>query len=180
VPIQTAFDRWVEYQKWNEIFKKESAQAAENPDRDSGEDDSGEEDAGEEDSGDDDEESDGRGEVKVTAKIGPSRREWTAEIIECDVPHRLGWSSRGGLQARGVTSFHSLADRLTKVMVEIEYKPSGFLETVGNFFRMQRRRVRRDLRLFKNYVELHELVHPDDDSDNQGDDSHRDDRRKGR
>jgi uncharacterized membrane protein len=64
------------------------------------------------------------------------------------------WRAKGGIQAKGVTSFHRLDDRLTYLMVEIEYHPSGFLETIGNFFRMQRRRVRKDLKLFKNYVEL--------------------------
>jgi uncharacterized membrane protein len=57
----------------------------------------------------------------------------------------------------GTTSFHGLDDRLTRVMVEVEYHPRGLLETVGNFFRMPRRRVRRDLRLFKNHAELQGL-----------------------
>lgn len=125
VPVGDAFDHWRRYEEWQRIFKKESAQQ-------------------------DGDES----QVKVKAKIGPSQREWQAEIIEEERPHRISWRARGGLQAYGTTSFHSLSDRLTKVMVEIEYRPSGAMETVGNFFRMPRRRVRRDLRLFKNYVEL--------------------------
>ena len=31
---------------------------------------------------------------------------------------------------------------------------TAYDQTVGNFFRMQRRRVRKDLKLFKNYIEL--------------------------
>jgi len=34
----------------------------------------------------------------------------------------------------GTTSFHRLDDRLTRLMVEIEYRPAGFLEVVGNFW----------------------------------------------
>lgn len=40
------------------------------------------------------------------------------------------------------------------MMVQMEYHPAGAVETVGNFFRMQRRRVRKDLRLFKHFIEL--------------------------
>ncbi|HET9077968.1 MAG TPA: SRPBCC family protein [Acidimicrobiales bacterium] len=141
VPIEDAFEWWTRYDDWHQIFKKESAHSG---DGDQG---GGDQSDGDQGDGDDDQ-------IKVTAKIGPSRREWTAEITEQDRPHRLSWRATGGVQAHGTTTFHRLADRLTKVMVEIEYRPSGLLETVGNFFRMQRRRVRRDLRLFKNHVEL--------------------------
>lgn len=129
VPNQTAYDSWTRYDKWSAIFKNESAS-----DRKSG----------------------GRSahKVEVEAKIGPSRRKWITEVVGQDEGRRISWRSQGGLQAMGTTSFHPLDERLTHVMVEIEYRPSGLIETVGNFFRMQRRRVRRDLRLFKNYVEL--------------------------
>lgn len=128
VPAEDAFQQWTDYDKWSDIFKKESA--------------------------DMDERSRSRQRVKVRAKIGPSERQWTAELTSVEKGHRLRWESKGPLQAKGATSFHRLDDRLTRIMVEMEYHPSGFLEIVGNFFRMQRRRVRRDLRLFKNYVEL--------------------------
>lgn len=130
VPNQEAYDSWTRYDKWSDIFKNESAS-----DRKSG----------------------GRSaqKVEVEAKIGPSRRKWITEVVGNEEGRRISWRSKGGLQAMGTTSFHPLDERLTHVMVEIEYRPRGLLETVGNFFRMQRRRVRRDLRLFKNHVELH-------------------------
>ena len=142
VPVDVAFDEWGRYDKWHQMFKKESASTRRGKDSDKGSQGSG--DGGDQAAGD----------ISVTAKIGPSTRRWSAEVTKTDPPHRLEWRPKGGLQAKGVTSFHSLDERLTKVMVEIEYRPSGLFETVGNFFRMQRRRVRRDLRLFKNYVEL--------------------------
>ena len=130
VPNQTAFDTWTDYGKWSRIFKKESASVRSNSTGSSGR------------------------RVKVDAKIGPSQRQWETEITESERGRRLSWRSKGGVQALGTTSFHRLDDRLTRVMVEIEYRPTGFVEVVGNFFRMQRRRVRRDLRLFKHHVEL--------------------------
>lgn len=161
VPIERAYEQWTQYDHWNEMFKKESAKVgggagsgqehdSGGTDRDRGSDEptgSGKKERGGDRRAEEEE-------VTVTAKIGPSRRAWTAEITEEDPPHRISWRARGGVDAHGTTTFHRLADRLTKVMVEIEYRPSGVVETVGNFFRMQRRRVRRDLRLFKNHVEL--------------------------
>ena len=104
--------------------------------------------------GDDGEKDDDDRKVTVTAKIGPSQRQWETEIVERVPGRRIAWRAKGGIQAKGAVTFHRLDDRLTYLTVNIEYKPSGFMETVGNFFRMQRRRVRKDLKLFKNYIEL--------------------------
>lgn len=158
VPHRTAYDQWTQYEEWSKIFKKESAERRDDGDGD--EEDDGAEDRGGEDGGgedrDEDDGGDGGGgdEVTVTAKIGPSRRQWQAEIVGQQPGRRIEWEAKGGVQAKGVTTFHRLDDRLTHVQVVIEYKPSGFLETVGNTLRFQRRRVRKDLKLFKNFVDL--------------------------
>ncbi len=96
----------------------------------------------------------GRDKVTWTSKIGPSRRSWQGEITEQVPDERIAWKSAGGLQVKGVVTFHSLDDDLTRVLVQIEYDPRGAVETVGNLLRIQRRRVRRDLRLFKHFLEL--------------------------
>lgn len=126
VPAQAAYDQWLRYDQWHGMFKKDSAEKGKK-----------------------------EGDAKVSSKIGPSQRQWTTEVTETEPGRRIDWKSKGGLRAKGATTFHRIDDRLTRVMVEIEYQPSGFMETVGNFLRMQRRRVRKDLRLFKNHVELH-------------------------
>lgn len=136
VPLNEAFDHFTDYEKWSEMFKKESADPSDD------------------------------GEVTITAKIGPSRRQWQTEWHRDEQGRRVDWHATGGLQAHGTTTFHRLDDRLTRVMAEIDYHPSGAFETVGNFFRMPRRRVRRDLRLFKHYVELR----ADEDTTQEGDD----------
>lgn len=137
VPTDVAFEQWTQYEKWSEVFKNESADTG----------DQGGQGRGSRAQG-------GQKRIKVRAKIGPSERQWTAEVVDVQPGHRLRWRSRGPLKARGTTTFHRLDDRLTRLMVEIEYQPTGLLEIIGNFFRMQRRRVRRDLRLFKHYIEL--------------------------
>lgn len=148
VPSVVAYDQWTQYDQWSSIFKAEAAEVADDDkdtQRDGGDDD-------ERDGGDDDERDDQQ--VSVRAKIGPSRRQWQTEIISQEPGRRIEWEAKGGAQAKGVTSFHRLGDRLTHLQVAIEYTPSGFIETFGNFLRMQRRRVRKDLKLFKNFVEL--------------------------
>jgi len=99
-------------------------------------------------------EQDGRDSAEWTAKIGPSRRTWKAQITEQVPDERIAWRSKGGPTMKGVVSFHELDDELTRVLVEIDYQPSGAVEVIGNTLRIQRRRVKRDLRLFKHFVEL--------------------------
>jgi uncharacterized membrane protein len=89
-----------------------------------------------------------------TSKIGPSRRKWTGKIVEQVPDERIAWKHEGGASVQGVVTFHSLAEDLTRVLVQIEYKPSGPVEWVGNTLRIQRRRVKRDLRLFQHFIEL--------------------------
>jgi uncharacterized membrane protein len=93
-------------------------------------------------------------ETRWTSKIGPVRREWKAKITEQVPDERIAWKSNGGPQHEGVVTFHSLDEDLTHVMIQMHYVPHGPLETVGNKLRIQRRRVRRDLRLFKHFLEL--------------------------
>lgn len=124
VPRQTAYDQWSRYQDLSRYTKKESAQVKRS-DR-----------------------------VSFHSKIGPSSRQWETQVVEQVPGKRIKWRSIGGAQTMGVVSFHKIDDRLTRVMVEMEYHPQGAIETAGNFFRMQRRRVRKDLKLFKHFIEL--------------------------
>ena len=89
-----------------------------------------------------------------SVKIGPSRRQWRARITEQNPDERIVWESSDGTENRGVISFHSLDSNLTRVQVEMEYFPRGPIEKIGNVFLSARRRVRKDLRLFKHYMEL--------------------------
>ncbi len=104
-----------------------------------------------------------------TSKIGPSRRTWEAVVSESVPGERIAFKSRGGLKLHGEVTFHSLDRSLTRVHVQMVYEPTGFVEWVGNLLRIQRRRVRRDLRLFKHHVELHDAMRRErQDHDEQG------------
>jgi uncharacterized membrane protein len=89
-----------------------------------------------------------------TFKIGPSRRESRVEITEQVPDSHIAWKSVGGAQQLGVISFHEIDRALSRVQLEMEYYPQGFIEKIGNLFLAPRKRARRELRLFKHHMEL--------------------------
>jgi uncharacterized membrane protein len=91
---------------------------------------------------------------KWTVKIGPSKRTFTGEVQEQVPDERIEWKGTDGTQHYGVVTFHELDENLTRVQIEMEYYPQGFIEKVGNIFLAARRKARKDLRLFKHYMEL--------------------------
>jgi uncharacterized membrane protein len=126
-PRRTVYDQWTQFEMFPTIVKGiESVQQQE----------------------DDDET------TTWTAKIGPSRRTWTGKIVEQIPDERIAWKSDGGAQLQGTVTFHDLDVDLTRVLLQMEYKPTGAVEWVGNTLRIQRRRAKRDLRLFKHFLEI--------------------------
>jgi hypothetical protein len=95
-----------------------------------------------------------RDKMQWSSKIGPSRRNWQAEITEQIPDERIRWKSTGGAKLQGVASFHQLDDELTRMLIQMEYHPTGVFEKTANTLRIPRRRVKRDLRLFKHFIEL--------------------------
>ncbi|MEW2131877.1 SRPBCC family protein [Streptomyces sp. NPDC005435] len=86
-------------------------------------------------------------------KVGPSTRGWKA-TVETQIPDdRIVWSSEGAKgTTRGCVSFHELAPSLTRIVLVVEYYPSGFFEKTGNIWRAQGRRLRLDFKNFQRYV----------------------------
>ena len=89
-----------------------------------------------------------------TVKIGPSRRQFKAEITEQVPDELIAWKSTGGAEHFGAVSFHEIDRLLCRIQLEMEYHPNGFIEKFGNLFLAPRKRARRELRLFKHYMEL--------------------------
>ncbi|MEU0633710.1 cyclase, partial [Streptomyces sp. NPDC005989] len=70
---------------------------------------------------------------------------------------RIVWTSEGAKgTTRGAVSFHELAPSLTRIVLVVEYYPSGFFEKTGNLWRAQGRRMRLDFKHFQRYVTLAE------------------------
>ena len=87
------------------------------------------------------------------ASIAGKEEEWNAEITEQIPDERIAWTSRGGAMNAGVVTFHRLSDAKSKVMLQLEYDPKGFVEKAGDAMGLVTQRVEGDLERFKTYIE---------------------------
>lgn len=92
-------------------------------------------------------------ESKWKAKICWSNRNWNAKVTEQLPDRRIAWTADGpkGVVSGAVT-FHPMGENLTKILVVLDYTPSGFFEKTANLWRAPGRRARLDLKLFRRYV----------------------------
>ncbi|MEU6218702.1 SRPBCC family protein [Streptomyces sp. NPDC047022] len=126
VPVRVAYDHWTRFEKFSSFTKGVRSVSQ-----------------GDETSTD----------WKV--KVGPSTRSWKATIQEQIADERIMWTSEGAkATTRGCVSFHELTPTLTRVVLVVEYYPSGFFEKTGNLWRAQGRRLRLDAKHFQRYVSL--------------------------
>jgi uncharacterized membrane protein len=94
--------------------------------------------------------------IKWEEKIWFSKRQWEGEVTEREKNDRIAWKTLSGTSHEGVISFHKLDDKLTRVMVDMDFHPSGMIEKMGSGMRFVKRAVQADLARFKAYVELGE------------------------
>ncbi len=126
VPLRTAYDQWTQYQDFS-TFAKGVKSANKSDDTTS----------------------------DWQAKIWWSSRSWKATTNEQVPDDRIAWSTEGAKGTmKGVVSFHKIADNLTRVLMVIEYYPSGFFEKTGNIWRAQGRRARLDLKNFARFITI--------------------------
>ncbi|MEV3857243.1 SRPBCC family protein [Streptomyces sp. NPDC050095] len=126
VDLRTAYDQWTQYQEFSTF-----ARGVKNANRA------------------DDVTSDWQ------MKIFWSSRSWKAHTTEQVPDDRIQWTSEGAKgTTKGVITFHRLADRLTRVLLVVEYYPKGLFEKTGNIWRAQGRRARLDLKHFSRFVTL--------------------------
>ncbi|MFB8182268.1 SRPBCC family protein [Streptomyces sp. NPDC055966] len=124
VPIRTAYNYWTQYEEFSG-FTKGVRSVSKND------------------------------EVASTwkVKVGPSTRGWKASVEEQVPDERIVWSSEGAKgTTHGCVSFHELTPDLTRIVLVVEYYPSGFFEKTGNLWRAQGRRLRLDFKNFQRYV----------------------------
>ncbi|GAB7059673.1 SRPBCC family protein [Streptomyces mexicanus] len=126
VPVRTAYDQWTRFQDFSSFAHGvKSASRA------------------------DDTHSDWQ------AKIFLSSRSWKATTTEQIPDYRIQWTSEGAKgTTKGVVSFHELEENLTRVLLVMEYYPSGLFEKTGNIWRAQGRRARLDLKHFARFITL--------------------------
>jgi uncharacterized membrane protein len=87
-------------------------------------------------------------------KVAGQERVFDAEITEQIPDERVAWTTvNGEARQAGVVTFHRIQDDTTKVMLQLEFDPSGLTETVGDKLGFVQRQVSGDLRRFKQFME---------------------------
>ena len=87
------------------------------------------------------------------AQIAGVEREWDAEVTEQRPEERVAWTSTSGSRNAGVVTFHVVDDDKTKVMLQLEFEPEGFVEKAGDVLGLVRTRTEGDLARFKDFIE---------------------------
>lgn len=91
--------------------------------------------------------------LRWRARIAGKEEEWDAEITEQQPDQRIAWTSTSGAQHAGVVTFHYIDAETTRVTLQIEYEPEGFVENVGDALNVVERRMKGDLERFKKFIE---------------------------
>jgi uncharacterized membrane protein len=87
-------------------------------------------------------------------KVGGAEREFDAVIAEQHPDERVAWNSTGGeVDHAGVVTFHRLSDTTSRVTVQVDWAPSGLLESAGAALGMDDHAIKKDLQNFKEFIE---------------------------
>lgn len=87
------------------------------------------------------------------ANIGGKEKEWEARITEQIPDKRIAWTNTSGVRNAGVVTFHRIAENKTRIMLQLEYEPEGFIENMGDMVGAVSARIAGDLKRFKEFVE---------------------------
>ena len=87
------------------------------------------------------------------AEIAGKVEEWDAVIAEQHPDRVIAWHSTSGPQNAGHVTFAPLGPNSTRVTLQMGYRPEGVVENVGSMLGVVERRVKGDLRRFKEFVE---------------------------
>lgn len=87
------------------------------------------------------------------ANIGGREEQWDAEITEQVPDTRIAWRSTSGARNDGVVNFYKISDSKTRIVLQMEYGPKGFIEEIGDAVGLVKMRTSGDLRRFKEFIE---------------------------
>ncbi|MFC9285805.1 SRPBCC family protein [Streptomyces sp. NPDC057052] len=91
-----------------------------------------------------------------TTKIGGTRREFDTEIVDQLADERITWrTTSGDTHQKGTVRFERLDDTHTRVELVMDVEPSGMAEKAADVLGTIDRRVKGDMKRFKQYVEEH-------------------------
>ena len=88
-----------------------------------------------------------------TVEVGGTTRTFTTEITEQTPDQRIAWTTVEGTGHGGVVTFHHLAEGKSRVNLDMDVEPEGFIEQVGDKLGFISRRVHGDMERFKEFIE---------------------------
>ncbi|MEU6575642.1 SRPBCC family protein [Streptomyces sp. NPDC046805] len=89
-----------------------------------------------------------------TTKIAGVRRDFDTEIVDQLADDRITWRTiSGDTRQSGTVLFESLGDNRTRVELVMDVEPSGPAETLADWIGTFDRRVKGDMRRFKEFIE---------------------------
>ena len=125
VPLSTAYDQWTQFETFPEFMEGVTAikQLTETRNR-------------------------------WTVDVGGATRQFTTEISEQHPDERIAWTTVDGETGHaGVVTFHRLADDMTRVNLDMDIEPEGFVEQMGDKLGFVAHRVKGDMKRFKEFIE---------------------------
>jgi len=127
VPVQTAYNQWTQFEEWPKFMHRLEHVSQEDD---------------------------------CTVSFGPKiwgiNKTFEARIIEQYPDERIKWEVEEGPSHVGVVTFHPLAERLTRIELDLDVDPDSLLEKAGRGMRVVKRAVRGDMHRFKAFVELND------------------------
>ncbi|MFE0444977.1 SRPBCC family protein [Streptomyces fungicidicus] len=80
-------------------------------------------------------------------------RNFVAELTEVVEENRIAWRTTEGVDHAGVVTFHRLSDKTSRVTLQIEYDPKGFIEHLGALTNLDSTLANYDLGEFQKLAE---------------------------
>ena len=92
--------------------------------------------------------------TRWVVSIAGVRRAFEAALVDQVPNERLAWQTTDGdVSHHGTVRFEQTSPEATTIEVNLEWEPVGFLERTARSLGLDRRKVRADLRRFKELVE---------------------------
>jgi hypothetical protein len=88
-----------------------------------------------------------------TATLGSLMRESVARMDVDEQSHTVNWHSERGLRHSGRIELTAMDEATTTLRLDMEFRPTGFAEFLGDRSGVVRRRVGQELKRFARYVE---------------------------
>ncbi|MFD7920589.1 SRPBCC family protein [Streptomyces sp. NPDC059740] len=81
-------------------------------------------------------------------------KSFVAELTEVVPQERIAWRTTDGVQHAGVVTFHHVTDTTSRVTLQIEYDPKGFVERLGALTNLDSTLTNYDLGEFQKMAEV--------------------------